>query len=122
MKYGAAARLAKLDADLLDQQQEMALCLLARQSALDQDLEKAQTQFATSEVTTIVPGMFTSPLTDPPIPLCIVCKCKDGISVAHVLVLSAKVPLDMTWNRYRPTWPPGPVVSQLSLFQTERMA
>ncbi|KAL3152957.1 hypothetical protein ABBQ38_011987 [Trebouxia sp. C0009 RCD-2024] len=49
VKYGAAARLAKLDADLLDQQQEMALCLQARRAALDQELQQAQTQLATSE-------------------------------------------------------------------------
>lgn len=52
VKYGAAARLAKLDADLLDQQQEMALCLQARRAALDQELQQAQTQLATSEVIT----------------------------------------------------------------------
>lgn len=53
VKYGAAARLAALDADLLDQQQEMALCLQAHRAALDQQLEHAQTQLAASEVITI---------------------------------------------------------------------
>lgn len=49
-KYGAAARLAKLDDDLVDVQQAMAACLQARQAALAHDWEQAQTQLATSQV------------------------------------------------------------------------
>ena len=50
VKYGAAARLAKLDGDLLDVQQDMATCLEARQAALARDREPAQTQLARSQV------------------------------------------------------------------------
>lgn len=50
VKYGAATRLAKLEADLLDEQQDMAACLQGRRAALTHDLEQAQTLIATSQV------------------------------------------------------------------------
>ena len=50
VKYGAAARLAKLDGDLVDVQQDIAACLQARQAAFASDWEQAQTQLASSQV------------------------------------------------------------------------
>ena len=47
VKYGAAARLAQLETELLDVQQEMAICLHTRQGAVTQDLQIAQSQLAT---------------------------------------------------------------------------
>lgn len=51
VKYGAAARLAKLDADLMDEQQEMAVCLQSCEATIAHELERAQTQLAISKVT-----------------------------------------------------------------------
>lgn len=42
VKYGAAARLAQLDTQLLDMQQVMATCLHARQADVGQDIQQAQ--------------------------------------------------------------------------------
>ncbi|KAA6426936.1 MAG: hypothetical protein FRX49_03260 [Trebouxia sp. A1-2] len=47
VKYGAAARLAQVDSELLDVQQDMADCLHARQGAVTQDILAAQGQLAT---------------------------------------------------------------------------
>lgn len=49
-KHGAAARLARLDGDLVDVQQAMAACLQARQAALAYDWDQAHTLLATSQV------------------------------------------------------------------------
>lgn len=51
VKYGAAARLAKLDGDLVDVQQDMAAWLQARQAALAHDWQQAQAQLTSSQVT-----------------------------------------------------------------------
>ena len=50
VKYGAAARLAKLDGDLVDVQQDMAACLQAHQAVLAHDWEQAHTQLASWQV------------------------------------------------------------------------
>ncbi|DBB18122.1 TPA: hypothetical protein ACH3X3_003098 [Trebouxia sp. C0006] len=47
VKYGAAARLAQVDSELLDVQQDMAACLHARRGAVTQDVLAAQGQLVT---------------------------------------------------------------------------
>ncbi|DBA87444.1 TPA: hypothetical protein ACH3X1_004485 [Trebouxia sp. C0004] len=47
VKYGAAARLAQLDGEVVEVQQDMATCLHARRSAVTQDVLAAQAQLAT---------------------------------------------------------------------------
>ena len=54
MKYGAAARLAQVDSELLDVQQDMADCLHARRGAVIQDVLAAQGQLATLQVRLVI--------------------------------------------------------------------
>jgi len=54
VKYGAAARLAQVDSELLDVQQDMATCLHARQGAVTQDVLAAQGQLATLQVRQVI--------------------------------------------------------------------
>ena len=53
-KYGAAARLAQVDNELMDVQQDMAACLHARQFAVTQDVLAAQDQLATLMVRLVI--------------------------------------------------------------------
>ena len=50
VKYGAAARVAQLDTELLDTQQDMAACLHTRQAACSQDVQEAKTELTTLQV------------------------------------------------------------------------
>ena len=50
VKYGAAARLAQIDSELVDVQQDMATCLQARQAAVTEDLQTVQSQLAALQV------------------------------------------------------------------------
>ena len=54
VKYGAASRLAQLDIELVDVQQDMAACLHARQGAVTQDLHSMQRQVASLQVCTFL--------------------------------------------------------------------
>ena len=50
VKYGAAARLAQIDSELVDVQQDRATCLKARQAAITEELQTVQSQLATLQV------------------------------------------------------------------------
>jgi hypothetical protein len=54
VKYGAAARLAQVDSELLDVQQDMAACLHARRGAVTQDVLAAQGQLVTLQVRLLI--------------------------------------------------------------------
>ena len=54
MKYGAAARLAQVDSELLDVQQDMVTCLHARRGSVTQDVLAAQGQLATLQVRLLI--------------------------------------------------------------------
>ena len=50
VKYSAAARLAQLDAQVLDLQQDMAACLHVRKAAIDENVETTGHQLANVQV------------------------------------------------------------------------
>ena len=53
VKYGTAARLAQLDAQVLDLQQDMASCLHARKAAINEQIETAGRQLTNVQVSMI---------------------------------------------------------------------